>query len=208
MQDRNLTHHHAPLVRGAPPQRFRQRLLAEQTAIETALAAARSRAAAAKTDLDNLRAADTADSVRLQAAAERLNAGWQEEQRWQRQLADFHADAATRPAISVGTKAGDREPAPYLKRLLGPTPADQPERSLWEAAAGIVEVYRLAADITDNHTAFGAQPSDRPLAAARTEAIRQLDVLSQTLAQNRSTDERSRSTDIPERGIEPPALTQ
>lgn len=61
VQDRNLTHHHAPMVPGATPKRFRQRLLAERTAIETALAAARSRAAAAKNDLDNLRAADTAD---------------------------------------------------------------------------------------------------------------------------------------------------
>ncbi len=208
VQDRNLTHHHAPMLLGATPQRFRQRLLAERTAIETALAAAHSRAAAAKTDLDTLRAADTPNPLRLEAAAERLNAGRQEEQRWQHRLADFHADAATRPAISAGTRSNDHEPTPYLKQLLGPTPADQPERTVWEAAAAIIQVYRLAADITDDHTAFGPQPTDRPLAAARTEAIRQLDGLSQRLAQSRSAHEPSRSTDAPERGIEPPALTQ
>ena len=203
VQDRNLVHPTPDRsgLREDTERRDRVRAM-ELQAIHAALAAAADRRAAAKTDLDQLRASPTPDPEAEEAARSRLTATAAEERRWSKALAEL--TATTPPSHDRLHHAHDARRPRYVTRLLGPEPVDQSARATWRAGAAILDVYRRAAGITDDRTALGPVPANPALAEARKVALRHLDDLAHHLQPDRARSTRDLGQD--ERSLEPIAL--
>ena len=200
-QDRNLAHP-TPDPPDTPDDSQRQQRLRamELQAIRAALTTANDRHAAAQAALDDLRATTHPDAAAVAAAQQRLTAAEEERHRWASQLAGLPAAALTDGADEAGRP---RHPA-YVTRLLGPQPTDDNAKAVWNAGAGILEVYRRAAGITDHRTALGPTPADPALADARNVALRHLSDLTHHLQVD--TARAPRHLTGQERALEPVTL--
>ena len=189
VQDRNLVHPTPDRSGQREDTERRDRVRAmELQAIHAALAAAGDRRAAAKTDLEELRATPTPDPEAVKAARSRLTATAAEERRWSKELASV--TATTLPSHDRLHHPHDPRQPRYVTRLLGPEPVDQHARATWKAGAAILDVYRRAAGITDDRTALGPVLSDPGLADAREAALRHLDELAHHLQPDRAREAR------------------